>query len=384
MQKQRSICIVGGGPGGLTLARVLHTHGITATVLELDAHALARPQGGSLDLHGDSGQRALRDAGLFAEFQAFARYDDQSDAIYDHHGTLRFEHTEASGGDRPEIDRTQLRDILLASLPPETIRWGTKVSAIEPLEDGRFRVLGEAGAIGEFDLVVGADGAWSKVRPLVSKEKPSYTGVLFVELSIDEVDTRHPRIAALVPKGKISAVGGGKGLIAQRSSNGHVRGYVMFRVPEDWLAKGGLDLSSPARARAELKNQLSDWSPTLLAFVDECSDTIVPRPIVALPVGHRWDHRPGVTLLGDAAHVMSPFSGEGVNMAMLDAAELGRALVEDADWSRAVAGYEERMFVRAAEAAAGAADGLAFVSDEGLSHILEHFQSLRDAAGAAS
>ena len=194
----------------------------------------------------------------------------------------------------------------------------------------------------------------------------------------------NPRIAALVPKGKVSAVGGGKGLIAQRSSNGHVRGYVMFRVPEDWLAKGGLDLSSPARARAELKNQLSDWSPTLLAFVDECSDTIVPRPIVALPVGHRWDHRPGVTLLGDAAHVMSPFSGEGVNMAMLDAAELGRALAEDSDWSRAVASYEERMFVRAAEAAAGAADGLAFVSDEGLSHILEHFQSLRDAAGTSS
>src|SRR5258706_7751534 len=121
MQYENHIAVIGGGPGGLTLARILATRGIKATVFELDAHAFARPQGGSLDLHAESGQYALRLAGLEAEFKALARYDDQDDAIYDHHGTLHHEQTEGGEGDRPEIDRTQLRDILLASLSKETI-----------------------------------------------------------------------------------------------------------------------------------------------------------------------------------------------------------------------------------------------------------------------
>jgi len=383
MHIKERIGIIGGGPGGLTLARILATRGISSTVFELDEHPLARPQGGSLDLHGDSGQRALREAGLEREFKALARYEDQADAIYDPLGKLQFEYTDALGGDRPEIDRTQLRAILIDSLPKDTIRWGSKVKEIEPLADGRHRVVSESGALGEFDLVVGADGAWSRVRPLVSKETPRYTGVTFIELCIDDVDRRHPEIATLIPRGKIAAIGRAKGLIAQRSSNSHVRVYFMFRVPEDWLQRGAIDLSSPSRARATLKEQLPGWAPSLLAFIDACDDNIVPRPIVALPVGHRWTHLPGVTLLGDAAHVMPPFSGEGVNMAMLDAAELALGLAEDSNWSSAVAAFEERMFVRAAEAAAGAMQGLDLLSENGLEHALEHFRSIQQSAMAA-
>lgn len=380
MQKRKAVGIVGGGPGGLTLARILATRGIPSTVFELDEHPLARPQGGSLDLHAESGQRALRECGLEAQFKALARYDDQYDALYDHQGVLRFEHADATGGDRPEIDRTQLRAILLESLSKGTIRWGSKVSGVEALSDGRYRIGGAGGTIGEFDLVVGADGAWSKVRPLVSREKPAYTGVLIIELTIDEVDARHPALAALIPRGKIAALGDNRGFIAQRSSNSHVRVYVMFRVPEEQVREGIVDLSSPVRARAQLKALLPGWAPSLLGFIDACSDTIISRPLVALPVGHRWEHRPGVTLLGDAAHVMPPFSGEGVNMAMLDGLELGLRLAESSDWSAAVSGYEEEMFGRAAEAAAGAMMGLAFVSKDALAHVLEHFASIQSAA----
>lgn len=383
MHQEKRIAIIGGGPGGLTLARILATRGIPSAVFELDAHALSRPQGGSLDLHTDSAQLALREAGLEAAFRALARYDDQRDAIYDHEGKLYFEHDgtgrgpSAEGG-RPEIDRTQLRDILLASLSPDMVRWNSKVSGIEALPDGRYRVVSGSGSLGEFDLVVGADGAWSKVRPLLSQQKPHYTGVTFIELSFEHVDEVHPAIAQLVPSGKISAVGGGQGFIAQRSSGGQVRAYFMFRVPLDWIQSGGLDLSAPDRARSTLKSALPGWAPKFLAFIDECNDAIVARPLVMLPVGHRWEHRAGVTLLGDAAHVMSPFSGEGVNMAMLDACELALALASDDDWSRAVASYEAKMFVRAAEAAAGAEQGLDFVSEQGLAHILEHFSQISD------
>ncbi|QSQ26546.1 FAD-dependent monooxygenase [Pyxidicoccus parkwayensis] len=377
MQIEKRIGIVGGGPGGLTLARILATRGITSTVFELDEHRLSRPQGGSLDLHEDSALVALRHAGLEAGFKALARYEDQGDALYDSQGTLRFSLGGDPDGGRPEIDREQLRTLLLDSLPPETIRWGSKVRAVEPLPDGRYRVAGAGGSLGEFDLVVGADGAWSKVRPLVSAEEPRYTGVLFIELSIDDVDARHPDVAALIPRGKVSVVGDNLSLIAQRSSNSHVRVYLMFRVAEDWLQQGGLDLSSSSRAREMLKARFAGWAPSLLRFIDVCNDTIVPRPIVALPVGHRWTHRPGVTLLGDAAHVMPPFSGEGVNMAMLDAAELALGLAGDSDWSRAVAAYEARMFARAAEAAAGAMEGLDFVSENALEHMVEHFEEIQ-------
>jgi 2-polyprenyl-6-methoxyphenol hydroxylase-like FAD-dependent oxidoreductase len=178
MQKEKRVGIVGGGPGGLTLARILATRGVASTVFELDEHPLARPQGGSLDLHAESGLLALREAGLEAQFEALARYDYQYDAIYDHLGTLHFERSEAGEGGRPEIDRTQLRSILLDSLPKEAIRWGSKVSAVEPLANGRYRVANEGGALGDFDLVVGADGAWSRARQLVSREKPGYTGIL--------------------------------------------------------------------------------------------------------------------------------------------------------------------------------------------------------------
>jgi 2-polyprenyl-6-methoxyphenol hydroxylase-like FAD-dependent oxidoreductase len=385
MQLERSIGIIGGGPGGLTLARLLLTRGIPATVFELDEHPLARPQGGSLDLHAGSGQRALREAGLEARFKALARYDDQYDAVYDPQGVLHFEFAGEHGGpqrgpdgDRPEIDRTQLRSLLLDSLPAGAVRWGSKITAVEPTAGGRHRVIGEQGALGEFDLVVGADGAWSKVRPLVSAAAPAYTGVVFIELQLDEVDARHPEIAALVPRGKVSVVGRSQGLIAQRSSNGHVRAYFMFRTQagDEQRARGLVDLSSPAAARTSLRALLPGWAPALLRFIEVCSDTISVRPIVALPVGHSWLHRPGVTLLGDAAHVMPPFSGEGVNMAMLDALELALRLAEHPDWSAAVAGYEEQMFRRAAEAAADAVRGLDFVSDDALAHVLEHFRSI--------
>ncbi|MFY2563247.1 FAD-dependent oxidoreductase [Corallococcus terminator] len=382
MQTGKRIGIVGGGPGGLTLARVLSMRGIGSTVFELDEHRLSRPQGGSLDLHEDSALVALRHAGLEAGFKVLARYDDQGDALYDHQGTLRFQLGGDPSGGRPEIDREQLRTLLLDSLPPETIRWGSKVRAVEALPDGRYRVANEHGSLGEFDLVVGADGAWSKVRPLVSSVEPRYTGVMFVELSIDDVDARHPDVAALIPRGKVSVVGDCLSLIAQRSSNAHVRVYLMFRVAEDWFQQGGVDLSSPECARAALTARFVGWAPSLLRFIDVSNDTMVPRPIIALPVGHRWTHRPGVTLLGDAAHVMPPFSGEGVNMAMLDAAELALGLAEDSDWSRAVATYEARMFTRAAEAAAGAMEGLDFVSEHALAHTLEHFEAIQRMAGA--
>ncbi|MBN8942108.1 MAG: FAD-dependent monooxygenase [Rhizobiales bacterium] len=379
MPQHPTIAIVGGGLGGLTLARILHLNGMAATVFELDAHPLARPQGGSLDMHAETGQRALRLAGLEDAFRTLARYEDQGGKVYHPDGRLLFEETDFEG-DRPEIDRTQLRQLLLDALPEGMVRWGQKVAAVRPLADGRHAVVVEGGPDEAFDLVVGADGAWSRVRPLVSSATPFYEGVTFVELGIDDVDRRHPAIAALVGRGKIFAKGRSRTLVAQRSSNGHIRVYAALRMAENALE---LDRTTPGWAVAQLAAHFDGFAPALLELIMQ-GELLALRPMYALPVGHRWDNRPGLTLIGDAAHLMSPFGGEGANGAMADGADLALALARGGDWRRAVADYEAIMVPRASEAARGAAEGLSgAVAEDARDHVLEHFQSMQQEGDAA-
>lgn len=369
------IAIIGAGPGGLTLARILHLHGIAATVFEGEEHALSRPQGGTLDLHLESGQLALRKAGLEAEFRRIARYDDQGGRLYDKSANLLFSDDDADDGERPEVDRTALRQVLLDSLPTDIIRWGQAIRDVRQRDDGAYDLLTDDGSTGMFDLVVGADGAWSRVRPLVSAYKPQYSGLTFIEFGIDDVDARHPAISKLVGRGKIGVEGDSRGMIVQRNANAHLRGYAIFRVPLDWAEKT-FDFSSPVSARTRLAAEFDGWARELVALIHASNEQIVSRPIYALPVGHHWQNRPGITLIGDAAHVMSPFGGEGVNAAMLDAAELARHLIEDSDWKRAVKLYELAMFSRIVEPAEQAAEAAATeLSHIGLELTLQHVQA---------
>src|ERR1700684_714163 len=168
MRDKRRIAIVGAGPGGLTLARILHLHGIHASVFEREEHSSVRTQRRSLDMHAESGQFAIRCAGLSAEFKSIARYQDQEQRIYDKYGNLLFEDT-SNEGDRPEVDRTQLRQMLLDSLPEGVTRWHHKLLAAKPQDDGSFQLAFENGVTETFDLVVGADGAWSRIRLLCAE-----------------------------------------------------------------------------------------------------------------------------------------------------------------------------------------------------------------------
>jgi 2-polyprenyl-6-methoxyphenol hydroxylase-like FAD-dependent oxidoreductase len=383
-----NLVVVGAGPGGLVLARVLQKAGLDVAVFEREVSRDGRTQGGTLDLQVESGQWALEQAGLSNEFRAIARPEGQDLRIANKHGKLLWDEiSEPDVMSRPEVDRPRLRKILLDSLAPETIRWNYNLSSVEPAD-------GEAGHVLHFEngnsiragVLVGADGAWSRVRPLVSDAKPTYAGVSFVETGISDVATRHPEVAATVGRGSFFALEDDKGLMAQKIGDGSIRISAAFRIPEDGFAALGIGFTDPAATRSAILAQFEDWNPEITSLIRACDNIFVPRPLTALPVGIRWPSRPNVTLIGDAAHLMSPFAGAGANLAMQDGAALALEIREASDPSVAIAAYEEKMFERAEEEAQRSADGLAMCispnGSERFANWMERIQALHFAPHA--
>ncbi|MFJ7212525.1 FAD-dependent oxidoreductase [Amycolatopsis sp. NPDC098790] len=366
-----TIAIIGAGPGGLALARVLHVHGFESVVYERETSRDARGQGGMLDIH--SGQRALREAGLLDDFFAIARGEGQDMRLLEPDGTLLLQEDTPDDAPllRPEVDRADLRDLLLDSLPAGTVRWGR---AFESAENGVVRFAD--GSSTTYELLVGADGAQSRVRPLVTDARPEHTGQNVVEVGIPDVDRTHPELAAMVGRGTYWAIGGGRSLAAQRNGDGRVRiGISFYDTAEDWFATSGIPFDDPAAARARLIDLLPGWDARFAALIEACDDTVARRSMTTLPIGLTWPSKPDVTLLGDAAHLM-PAVGEGANQALLDGASLGRALAAHPDdYPAAIEEYEREMFARtsaAAKMSAGMQELLR--SPDAAQRLLEFFQ----------
>ena len=410
------IAIIGGGPGGPTLARILQKHGIHVTVYEQEHSANARSQGGSLDLHHESGLKALREADLFNDFLKCARYESQHMRVLDKKGVVYLDEGEMGPlpeiGDeqsRPEIDRfvtrsffyfifqllfltllrTQLRQILLDSLEKDTVKWNHKVKSITPLPtESQHKLLFANGHEETVDLVIGADGAWSTVRSLLSPAKPVYSGITFIDLTITSVDTLYPAIASIVRQGMALILSDGKGIILQRNSGGRVRVYVAVRESEDWVDtyQGGIfsntDTSNANKVKEHIVNLFPGWDSSILDSVRRAdSNSIIPRKIYALPYPHRWESKAGITLLGDAAHLMLP-SGEGVNIAMIDAMDLALTIVKSGSGAEGIQVFEKKMSERAAGLAKESAVNMEIMfSQESPKSFLDHFASLMSQGG---
>ncbi|USQ89341.1 FAD-dependent monooxygenase [Streptomyces phaeoluteigriseus] len=342
-----TIAIVGAGLGGLALARVLHVNGMDSVVYERESSRHARGQGGMLDIH--SGQRALREAGLIDQFYGIARGAGQDMRLLEPDGTLLFQEDTPDDAplERPEVDRADLRNLLLDALPEDVVRWGHALTSA-----GNGLLHFADGSSATYDLLVGADGAQSRVRALLTDARPAHIGQNVVEVGIPDIDRTHPALAAMVGRGNYWVLGNGLSLAAQRNGDGRVRiGLSFYNTAEDWFATSGIPFDDPAAARARLIDLLPGWDQRFSALIEACDDTVVPRSITALPVGLTWPSKPDVTLVGDAAHLMPPV-GEGANMALLDGALLGLALAAHPDdFPAAVREYEREMFERTSAAA---------------------------------
>ena len=371
-----NIAIIGAGPSGCVLARLLLLKTSSkVTIFEAEQSSNARGQGGTLDLHENTGLLALRECGLYDDFLKYARFDGEAIKSCDKNmlNYINFGGTTATNSrGRPEIDRQSLRQILLDSILDEHVRWGHRLKSIreeETSDKGSSFSLHFEGNIPQqrdFDLIVGADGAWSKPRSLLTDIKPYYSGVFGSYFRISSCEARYPDIHEFVNRGSAFAFSNGKSITAQQMGDASIWVGVSAVRPQDFPETCGFDVDNAKEAKSWYLKDYADWAPLLrkiIEVVDE--DYTMGKPLYMLPVEHRWKHRAGVTLIGDAAHLMTPYAGEGVNLAMRDAVNLARALTEAEESGSGsgngkrtkgaldtrVKAFEEEMFVRAGRVA---------------------------------
>lgn len=353
MIQDKKIAIVGGGPGGLTLARLLELKNVEVKVYERDINKEVRVQGATLDLHEESGLEALRRAGLMDAFKAHYRPNAGKLKVIDKNLTIYLdEHAEESSHseDRPEIDRTPLRKILLESLQPDTVVWDSHFLSMEKHHEG-WLLHFKNGTSHYADIVIAADGANSKIRPYVTGIQPIYSGVTMVEGNIYHAETNAPKIWKLVNGGKVFALDNEQTLLFSTKEDGTLTFYTGCNTDEHWVKDSGIDFTQKQQVADWFKKEYSSWNEIWQELFETDEISIIPRPQYHYPLDQKWETLPNLTLLGDAAHRMPPYAGEGVNMAMQDAYELAESLINDEfkDIKTAISSYENKMLERASE-----------------------------------
>jgi 2-polyprenyl-6-methoxyphenol hydroxylase-like FAD-dependent oxidoreductase len=352
--EDKTIAIVGGGPGGLTLARLLQMAGANVTIYERDKDSNARAKGATLDLHEESGLLALQEAGLMDAFWANYRPGADRMHLMDKDANSILEENVAGENDssRPEIDRGPLQNILLESLQPGTVVWDSHFISMSQ-KNGVWKLEFKNGTEAFADMVIAADGANSKIRPYLTDIKPFYSGVTAIEGAVYDSALNSPKVHQLLNGGKIFAFGDSKSLIVSAKGDGSLVFYPSFKTDEKWVLQSGIDFTDKAQVLEWFKTEYASWDEVWLELFENATDNFIPRPLYCMPFDQTWETQPNLTMLGDAAHLMPPFAGEGVNMAMLDALELSQCLLNNdfADTHQAIAAYEKQMRTRASEIA---------------------------------
>jgi len=389
----KKVAIIGGGMGGLLLARLLQMKNINVKVYERDLNQEVRVQGSALDLHEDSGLKAIKHADLLNEFYANIRPNASKARILDKDFQLHFdehsiEKTAVQISDanqnslrdiskpRPEIDRSILRSILLNSLQSDTISWDSQFSSMEKENEGwRLHFKNETSVYA--DLVIAADGANSKVRSYINAEKPIYSGIMMVEGTIYNAKVNAPNLFEFSKGGKVLALGNEQTIMYGTKGDGSLMFLLSSKIPENWIKESDLNFKDNQKIFEWFKEVYKEWNPKWHELFKSNELYFIPRPQYYFPLNQTWETQTNLTLIGDAAHRMPPFAGKGANLAMLDALELADFLTIDQfkDIKTAISSFEKRMLERAAEATKDTLEnGKQIHSKEALSKLVSIFK----------
>lgn len=377
MKKQdlKHIAIVGGGPGGLMLGLLLQRQGFSFTIYERGYQNMHSDRGGSLDIHDDSGQLPLKEAGIFENFRKHARYEGEDTRIVNKDGEILYDEDAEGEGNRPEIDRGKLCDIIMEQIHPENIKYGFKFEKLIQRDNGEVELVFENGTTVMTNLVIGADGAFSQIRSYLTNAKPEYTGISMIEMNSDE--NEHPDLLKFNKNGKLIGLGGDQAILGQRNGDGRIMAYISFKTKYEKLdeyRKLSLDA-----LKERLLAEYSDWDSELQNYIAYSYDDIKFRRIYKLPIGLTWATQPNITIIGDAAHLMSPFAGEGVNMALYDAYILAESFKNFNNLTEVLKVYEQQMFETTKVHAKESQDNLEiFFSENGAKKMAQFFLDVEE------
>ncbi|SDK13058.1 2-polyprenyl-6-methoxyphenol hydroxylase [Pedobacter sp. ok626] len=352
--QNKKIAIVGGGPAGLTLARLLQMQNADVKVYERDFNPDVRVQGSTLDLHEGTGLEAMKRAGLLDEFYKHHRPVASKMQLVDKWLNIKFDDhnfAENTAETRPEIDRAPLRGILLNSLKSETVVWDSHFVEMERQDNGWLLHFKNGNSV-YADLVIAADGANSKIRPYISDIKPIYSGITLIEGNVYQAEKNTPNLFRFARGGKVMAFDNEQFLGYGTKDDGSIMFVACFKCPEDWLAKSDIDFKNKAQVLEFFKKEFADWSEVWYEFFTNHDVHFTPRPQYYFPFSQIWETQENLTMIGDAAHRMPPFAGEGANVAMQDSFELADVLTSNkfTDIKTAIAHFEKDMIARGAAA----------------------------------
>lgn len=380
--QNKEIAIVGGGPGGLTLARLLQLKGASVKVYERDFGQTARVQGAIVDLHFDSGLKVMEAAGLMDTFKANYMQGADKYRMVDKDANICLDESSQETADdfgnenfRPEIDRGALRDLLIDALLPGTVVWDSQFAEMKQINNS-WELQFKNGTTATADIVIGADGHRSNIRTYVTNIQALYSGATIIQGEVEHPEKDCAEMYALVNNANLIAMGAGKTIAAQPRGDGGLTFYAASLYPENWITTSGINFNDSKAVYAYLVQYYEGWNPIFFTLFKACTQ-FTPRPLNYFPLNQNWNTKENITLIGDAAHLMPP-SGEGVNTAILDALDLTECLTsgEFKDLQTAVAAYENRMLARAMILGQEALDGIkdfAAPSDESFKKLLQQF-----------